>query len=77
MNKQRRKLLDEAHSKLMEAYQIIEDVKNEEEEAFDNMPEGLQYSERGEQMEEYIGTLEDVYDSIDECMASLYDIIEG
>ena len=46
MNKQRRKMLDEAHSKLMEAYQIIEDVKSVEVEAFDNMPEGLQSSER-------------------------------
>jgi hypothetical protein len=77
MNKQRRERLDEAHSKLLEAYEIIEDVKNEEEEAFDNMPENLQGSERGEQMEEYIGTMEDALDSLDDVLGNLYDIIEA
>ena len=44
----------------------LEDIKNEEEEAFDNMPEGLQYSQRGmdsedaiENMNEALGYLED------------------
>lgn len=77
MNKQRRAKLDEAHSKLLEAYYIIEEVKDEEEEAYDNMPENLQGSERGERMEECIGTLEEIYDGIDEYMSELYDIIEG
>lgn len=77
MNKQRRAKLDEAHSKMLEAYYIIEEVKSEEEEAFDNMPENLQGSERGEQMEECIGTLEEIYDGIDEYMSELYNIIEG
>lgn len=77
MNKQRRERLDEAHSKLMEAYYIIEEVKDEEEEAFDNMPENLQGSERGEQMEEYVATLEEIYDGIDSYMSDLYDIISA
>lgn len=44
----------------------LEDIKNEEKEAFDNMPEGLQYSQRGmdsedsiENMNEALGYLED------------------
>lgn len=77
MNKQRRMRLDEAHSKLLEAQEIIEEVMNEEQDAFDNLPESLQGSERGEQMEEYIGTMQDVYDGIDEFMCNLYEIIEG
>lgn len=77
MNKMRRERLDEAHSKLIEAYYIIEKVKDEEEQAFDNMPENLQGSERGEQMEEYIATLEEIYDGIDSYMSDLYDIIYG
>lgn len=48
MNKQRRKRLTEAMELLQEAQQIIEEVKDEEQEAFDNLPEGLQCSERGE-----------------------------
>lgn len=77
MNKMRRERLDEAHSKLIEAYHIIEEVKDEEEQAFDNMPENLQGSERGEQMEEYIATLEEIYDGIDCYMSELDDIIYG
>ena len=75
MNKQRRARLDEAYSKLIEAYYIIEEVKDEEEQAFDNMPENLQGSERGEQMEEYVATLEEIYDGIDSYMSDLYVII--
>lgn len=77
MNKQRRMRLDEAHSKLLEAQEIIEEVMNEEQDAFDNLPESLQGSERGEQMEEYIGTMQDAYDGLDEYLGNLYEIIEG
>lgn len=49
MNKQRRKELEEAVRLLEEAYSTIESILEQEQEAFDNMPEGLQESERGEQ----------------------------
>ena len=45
MNKQRRKYLAEAVSKLEEAMSIVEDVRGEEEDAFYNLPESLQESE--------------------------------
>ena len=38
---------------------ILDDIKNEEEEAFDNMPEGLQYSSRGMEAEAAIDNLEE------------------
>ena len=47
------------------AKEIIEEVKEEEQEAFDNMPESLQGSERGEEMEGYIGDLENAADDLD------------
>ena len=53
MNKSRRATLQEALNKISEARALIEEMRDEEQEAFDNMPEGLQCSERGEQMEEY------------------------
>ena len=37
----------------------------EEQEAFDNMPESIQGSERGEEMEGFIGDLENVADDLD------------
>ena len=52
---------------------ILDDIKNEEEEAFDNMPEGLQYSSRGmdaevaiDNLEEALGYLEEACDMEDE-----------
>ena len=48
MNAARRKRLAEAVDMIASAKEIIEEVKEEEQEAFDNMPESLQGSERGE-----------------------------
>lgn len=42
MNADRRKQLGEALSKLNDARIIIEQVRDEEQEAFDNLPESLQ-----------------------------------
>lgn len=77
MNKQRRKYLAEAVEKLSESMSIVEDVRNDEQDAFDNMPEPLQYSERGEQMEEYVGNLEEAYDNISDVIDALQEIIDG
>ncbi len=51
MNKARRKALEEIYNQL-------EILAGEEQEAFDNMPESLQGSERGQRMEEYIDNIE-------------------
>lgn len=53
----------------------LEDILNDEQEAFDNMPEGLQCSERGEQSEEAIGILEDVLSSLEEIVENLEEVI--
>lgn len=44
---------------------MLEEVKDEEEEAFGNMPEGLQVSEKGEAVENNVSELEDVLSSTD------------
>lgn len=75
MNKQRRASLKEAVELLEQAKSIIECVAEEEREAFDNLPEGIQYSERGEQMEEYADTLDEFYESIGDGIESLEEII--
>lgn len=66
MNAQRRKQIEKAIGLLSEARAILEEVTEEEQEAFDNMPEGLQASERGETMEENIYRLEDAVSAIEE-----------
>lgn len=69
MNKERRDRLSDVIASLEEAKDLLEDVKNDEQNAFDNMPVGLQCSERGSKMEDYIELMEDAGDQIDNvCM---------
>ena len=72
MNKIRRKNLAEVISKLegldslrQEAMEMLSSIIDEEQEAYDNIPESLQDSERGEQMQGYIDSMQDVADELD------------
>ena len=55
----------------------IENVMGEEQEAFDNMPEGLQQSARGEAAESAIGALETASSSIEEALGELSSAMEA
>ena len=74
MNKQRRKNLGIAIDYLHQAKTIIDNVKLEEEFAYDNLPENLQYSNRGCDMEEKIDDMYDTLEKIDEVISSIDDI---
>ena len=84
MNRIRRKSLrtilgqmDELSTVLETVKEALQDVLNEEQEAYDNLPEGLQESDRGQQMQEYIDALEGVVDSLGELdIEDLYGPIE-
>lgn len=76
MNKARRNAIEEIIDQLGMLKEQIERVSEEEQEAFDNMPESIQYSERGDAMGEYITDLDDAASSIDDVMNTLQDIIE-
>lgn len=72
MNKIRRKELAHIIEKLealdalrAEIQEELETVMDEEQEAFDNMPESLQESERGEQMQEYIDAMQYAMDDLE------------
>lgn len=67
MNKERRKMLAEAFEKIGEAKEILENVKDEEQEAYDNLPENFQNGERGEEMQGYIDMLEEAYGYLDDA----------
>lgn len=67
MNNTRRKMLDKVIEMLDTAYSSLEEIKDEEDEAFNNLPEGIQESERGERMEEVIDALDNALSSIDEA----------
>ena len=76
MNKARRKALADIQSKIEELQCLLEDIKDDEEMAKDNMPENLWESERYEMMEEAVSNMEyaldnlqDAIDNIEEAMA--------
>lgn len=64
MNNARRKTLKQAVALLENANNIIESVLDEEQDSYDNLPEGLMDSDRGTQMEENIDTLSNIQDEI-------------
>lgn len=75
MNKLRKKQIAVAIVLIERAMGILEEVKNGEQAAFNNLPESLQGSERGEAMEEYIYTLESFLDDLD--LDELQEIVDG
>lgn len=68
MNNQRRKEIDRILGMLEDAKYELDCILDEEQECYDNMPENLQYSERGELAEEAISNIEQALDCIDEAI---------
>ena len=56
-----------------DAKAIIEEVHEQEEEAFESLPENLQYSDRGEAMQEAISALDDAIAACDDIDDKLTD----
>lgn len=71
MNKIRRKNLEDLQSRLCELREAIESVMDDEREAYDNLPESLQMSERGEAMSDAIDTMQAAIDCLEEAESSL------
>lgn len=84
MNKARRKQINDISNRVAEAILLLTDaqsdlegVRDEEQESFDNLPEGLQQSEQGSNAEAAIEALERAIDAIstflDEDALSILD----
>ena len=76
MNKDRRKRLQEICDILEEQQAALEEIRDEEQEAFDNLPEGLQCTERGQAMEEAAGDLDSACYDLESLRDTLAEIIE-
>lgn len=75
MNKQRRKEIQEVIDQIADLKQTIEEINEQEEEYYNNMPEGIQDGQRGDMalraidcLEEAMGYLEDAEGSLNEAM---------
>ena len=83
MNKSRRKRIASVIDTLenITGYDLIEPAKSEiedilfeEEDAYDNMPENLQYSMRGEKSSDAIDSLQEAVDSLEEAIDTLNEL---
>lgn len=75
MNKQDRKELDKALDLLSSASEIIMRIKEQEEEKYDNLPEGIQESERGERFQENIDNLESSLSDLESVLEYVENVI--
>ena len=69
MNNARRKQIQEIAGKLSDLIPLkddLESIKDEEQEYYDNMPEGIQSGEKGEKAREAIEALESLINALDE-----------
>ena len=71
MNEARRKLLVKVENLLAEAKSLVEQVRDEEQEAYDNMPENMQSGEKGSALESNVENLGDALDAIEGALEGI------
>jgi hypothetical protein len=71
MNKQRRKEIAALRARLEDIKSEIETLQEAERDAFDNMPESLQASDKGQQSEAAADALSEAVDAIDGAIMAM------
>lgn len=75
MNKIRRKQLEAIEAVIRDAQSRLEDIMQEEEDARDNIPESLMYTERYEKMNEACDFLYDAISNLEESIENIIGAI--
>ena len=75
MNKEKRQKISKIIERLEDIAAELEALADEERDAFDNLPESIQYSERGEAMEAAADDLEEVSGEVTDLSERLEEII--
>ncbi|OUQ13137.1 hypothetical protein B5E84_17960 [Lachnoclostridium sp. An14] len=74
MNKVRRKRLQEAFDLVAKAQEILAEVREEERESLENLPDNFRYGERGEEMEAYIEMIDEADGYLDDAKSVIEQI---
>ena len=74
MNNNRRKQVSDAIAAINKIESLIQNILDEEQEAYDNMPEGLQLSENGMISEEAQENLDAAIEALEEAISYLEEI---
>lgn len=69
----RRKQIEAIQKKAADFAEEVEQLKDELEESFENMPEGLQYSTNGERMQERIDLLDTWLSNLNEMAEEIFE----
>lgn len=77
MNKARRKILDQLTTELTDIRERLAEVCNEEQEAYDNLPEGLQASENGERAQTAADALSSACDELETALTSIDEALQA
>jgi hypothetical protein len=77
MNKQRRAEITKAVDMIEAGKAILENVRDEEQDTFDNMPESLQGGEKGTAMEEAVSNLDEAISNLEETVSNINAVVEG
>lgn len=76
MNAERRKRIEEVITKLDELRAELNMLSQEEQDAHDNLPESMQYGERGDKMDEAVQTIEGAENSLSDVQDELRTVLE-
>lgn len=76
-------MLCSAQEQLERAKEVVDGVRDYEEEAYDNLPESLQEGERGqdmydnvEELDNVVSELDSIFDSVEEQIDAITAVIE-
>jgi hypothetical protein len=77
MNNARRKAIDKILVEIEERLELLENLKNEEEECFDNLPLSIQDSDRGSYMANCVVALDDFKSEVADLIENLRETTEA
>jgi len=74
MNNARRKKIEDITTRIETLVTELEEIRDDEQSAFDSIPESLQESEKGETMQAHIENLESCVSSLNDVLSYLSEI---
>jgi hypothetical protein len=69
--------LERVQTLIQEAKELMETIRDTQQEKFDNLPEGFQSGSRAEAMEERIGYFEDICDNLESAEEAISNVMEA
>lgn len=77
MNKQRREDLNDVIQLIDDAIDRLIEIREEEQDAFDNLPESFQDSDRGGKMLDAMDAMDAIESDLEDVKSSIDDLIAG